>query len=317
MSRSRDIAKEIMEISSRRPSGNFYIELETRLSYLKKIYENRKNMEKELWRYFPISIVSCSEAFFRHAIKKLIDAGEPYLTNSKGLLDSRKTDFGILKALHGRSITIGDIVAHLVPINSLDQISKVMSGLLDYKFLDKIPQTHDRLAVEIEKKPKEAIISDKHTTFRFVARTFELRHIFCHEFANKYELDEPEIEQCFEHFCTFLAASKEHIQQTLFPNEPLTLQGMNEDIAKKYEDEKNKMDSLNQRILRDLTEKQITEFRKANKAWEDFIFASARVEGFQCAEGEKRPLVEGNVLVHLTKERIKNLEELIKKIGEL
>ena len=316
MDKSRNVVEEIMEIKSRRPSDSFYIELDSRLLYLEGAYKDRENIDRELWRYFPISIVSCSEAFFRLAIKQLIDAGEPYVTNSKDLLGNRRVDFGILKALHGQSITIGDIAGHLVSMNNLNQISEVMTKLLGHDFLNEVSQAYDRWAVEIGKESKKPIISDADLTFRFIARAFELRHIFCHEFANKYKLDISEIEQCFEHFCTFLTASREHIQQTLFPNEPLTQTDMNIDITEKYHKEKRKMESLIQKILGRLTEKQTTEFLKANKAWESFIFASAEVEGLQYEGGTIRPLIEGKALVHLVKERIKNLEKMLETINK-
>ena len=313
MSKSRNIVEEIMEIRSRQPNAHFS-ESSIRLMYLGSAYKSRQNIDKELWRYFPISIIACLEAFFRLAIKQLIDAGEPYLTNSQYLLGKKRIDFDVLKALHGQSITIGDIAAHLISVNNLNQISEVMSELLGHDFLKEVSQTHDRCNVEVFKHPKRAIISDSNITFRFVARTFELRHIFCHEFANKYELDTSEVEWCFEHSCKFLRASEEHIWQTLSPDEPLTQTDMNIDMAKKCDVERKKLDTLIQRVLEYLTTKQTAEFLKANKAWEEFLLASAHVEGLQYEGGTIRPLIEGGAILTLLKERIQNLESLVETV---
>lgn len=316
MSKSRNIVEEIMEIRSRQPNSHFLLEPSMRLIYLEGVYKNRKNIDKEMWRYFPISIVACLEAFFRLAIKHLIDKGDPYLTNSRHLLGKRKIDFDMLKALHGQSITIGDIAGHLISINNLNQISEVMSELLGYDFLKKASQAYDRWSVEIHEKPKKSIISNSNLTFRFVARTFELRHIFCHEFANEYELDVPEIEQCFEHSCDFLKASQEHIWQTMFPNEPLTQTAMNIDITEKCNTEREKLNVLIQKVLERLTDKQTIEFLKANKAWDEFLSASAKVEGLQYEGGTIRPLIAGTAILPLLKERIQNLESLMERVNK-
>lgn len=316
MSKSRNIVEEIMEIRARQPNAHLLVELNIKLGSLKSVYKKRQNFDKELWRYFPISIITCLEAFFRLAIKQLIDMGDPYLTNSRHLLGKKKIDFDMLKALHGRSITIGDIAGHLISINNLNQISEVMSELLGHDFLEEVSQTYNRWSVEIYKDPKIAIISDSNLTFQFVTRTFELRHIFCHEFASKYKLDKPEIEQCFEHSCNFLEASKEHIWQTMFPNEPLTQTDMNIDITEKCNAERQKLDVLIQRVLERLTEKQTTEFLKANKAWEEFLFASAEVEGLQYEGGSIRPFIEGKAILGILKERVQNLESFVETVNK-
>ena len=316
MSKSRNIVEEIMEIRARQPDVHILLEPSMRLMYLESVYKKRQSIDEELWRYFPISVVACLEAFFRLAIKQLIDAGEPYLTNSQYLLSKRKIDFDMLKALHGQSITIGDIAGHLISISNLDQISKAMSELLGHNFLKEISQTYDRYAVEVHKELKRTIISDSNLTFRLVKRTFELRHIFCHEFANKYELDTDEIEQCFEHSCGFLKASREHIWQTMFPDEPLTQTAMNIDMANKCNAERQKLDVLIQRVLKRLRGKQTVEFLKANKAWEEFLFASARVEGLQYEGGTIESFVAGKAILALLKERIQNLESLLERVNK-
>ena len=47
------------------------------------------------------------------AIKDLIDAGEPYLSNAEKPASSIKLDFSVLRAVHGKTITVGELVAQL------------------------------------------------------------------------------------------------------------------------------------------------------------------------------------------------------------
>ena len=56
------------------------------------------------------------------AIKELIDAGEPYLTNAEKPASSAKLDFAVLRAVHGKAITVGELVAHSVQLSRLDHI---------------------------------------------------------------------------------------------------------------------------------------------------------------------------------------------------
>ena len=181
MTDRKKIVEEILEIRGRRksdlPSGELFL----RLLQVEHAYKERNPENKELLRYFPIAIVACMETYFRLAIKNLIDSGEPYLTNSQAIMPKANVGFDVLKALHGQSITIGEVIRYSIPISSLAHLESHLSKLMGVEFLKEVSLIHSRWSVEVLKQPKQPILLEAANTFGYVAKTFELRHIFCHE----------------------------------------------------------------------------------------------------------------------------------------
>jgi uncharacterized protein YecT (DUF1311 family) len=311
MSDRRNIVEEILEIRGRRKSDIPQSELFLRLLHVEHAYQERDPENKELLRYFPIAVVACMETYFRLAIKKLIDSGEPYLTNSQALMPKANVGFDVLRALHGQSITIGDVISHSVSISNLTHLASDMSKLMGVDFLKEVSLIHDRWAVEVLKQPVRPILLEADNTFRYVARTFELRHIFCHETASNHQFDAEEIEKCFDNAVLFLKAAEEMVSETLYPNSPLTQSDMNIASAGEYRKEKEHLDVLLSRVESLLSDKQVPRFNEANKAWEAFSEASVEVEGLQYEGGSIRPTVENSAATRLTRERSAQVSKLV------
>lgn len=316
MSDRRNIVEEILEIRGRRKSDIPSDELFLRLLHVEHTYKERNPENKELLRYFPIAVVACMETYFRLAIKKLIDSGEPYLANSQSIMPKANVGFDVLKALHGQSITIGDVISHSIPISSLTHLASHMSKLMGIEFLKEVSLIHSRWAVEVLKQPKQPILLEADDTLRNVARTFELRHIFCHETASNHEFEVEEIEMCFDHSVLFLKATDELVSETLYPNSPLTQTDMNIASAGDYKKEREHLDSLLSQVASLLTDKQVPKFREANKAWEAFFKDSVEVEGLEYEEGSIRPTIENSAATRLTKERSEQVSKLIDLLQE-
>ena len=99
------------------------------------------------------------------------------------------------------------------------------------------------------------------------------------------------------------------------PNLYLTQSDMNIGITEQNKIERRRMNSLVQKVMEHLTEKQAAEFLKANEAWEAFALASAEVAALEYEGGSIQPLIWGRALFHLAKERNANLEELIETVS--
>ncbi len=211
--------------------------------------------------------------------------------------------FDVLKSLHSQSLKIGDVIGHSVPLGSLTLIDGNMTQLMGVNFLHQISSIHDRWAVEVHNKPKTPIIPDAECTFRYVAKTFELRHIFCHETASAFDFNPEDIESCFNHSVLFLKAADELISDTLHPNAPLTQFEINIASAKEYEKEKLKLDGLIAKATSYLNPKQAERFRTAVEAWQTFCQASVQVEGLSYEGGSIRPTIENSAAALLTRER--------------
>lgn len=227
MGRTRDIIQEIAAIRQRRRFGDAMAELPIRLFALEQSFKEHNKTESELNRYFPVALIACVEGYFRMAIKDLVDAGEPYLTNAEKPASSLKLDLSVLRAVHGKAITVGELVAHGVQLSRLEHIEAALSSLLGKSFLQELRTTTDRWAHEVKGEPATPILAQPDVVFADVARTFELRHIICHEIASAYEIELEEVARCFESCVAFLRAADECISETIRPGAPLTQPAMN------------------------------------------------------------------------------------------
>lgn len=300
-----------MEVRSRRMFDYSKAELFGRLMFLKTAFKERSNQNKELLKYYPIALVACIEAFYRLAIKELIDSEKRFLESSERLISNFKFDFEIIKALHGRKITIGELISHKIRINNLNDIDSQMSILLDVKYLNKLSKIYDRWEVEINKKPKKPIIKNSNTVYKNVTKTFELRHIFCHESAvgHKYEL--VDIGKCFESTVLFLEASDEYISEILYPSSPLTQSAMNRISSEDYKREKDKLHTINQKFLSKLNLERQKEYKAINNTWEKFLKLSTNFVGEPHGKGTIRPLIENTFATEMIKRRVEEVQNMI------
>lgn len=311
MSDRRDVIREILEARGRRSCDLPTPELYLRLQRLQNAYEHRDENNKELLKYFPIALIACLESYFRLTIKHLIDSDGPYLSNAESLVSKGQFGFEVVKALHGKALTVGDVIAHSISISSLSHIDSHMSSLMGINFLEKVALVHDRWNVEVKNQPKVPIINDRPSTYRYVSKTFELRHIFCHETATKHEFDLEDVNQCFDHCIVFLKASDEFVSETLHPNAPLTQSEMNECSAIEYQKEKEHLNELNQKLLESLEEDRKAKYGEVTRAWEKFLELSVELEGLPYGRGTIRPTIVNSAAARMIRERADQITRLI------
>ncbi len=310
----RRIIDRIVSTRSRLRFVESQAELFVRLTAIRRSYERFDSANDELLRYYPIALAACLESWFRMAICKLVDSGEPYLGNARQILRREAFDYDILVGLHGQTITIGEVISHHPSISSLGHIIATMDSLMGENFHERVSEVHDRWKVEIEKQPNVPIVADIDETFRNVDRTFELRHIFCHETATAIEVGCDEIERCIDHTATFLKASNELISQTLFPDAPLTQTDMNIASHEDYDKERESLDLLVETIAAVLSYERKKRFAAANEAWESFLEASVEIDGLEYEGGSIRPTVEALAATQLVRERRTQLEQLLGRV---
>src|SRR5437773_4403658 len=79
-------------------------------------------------------------------------------------------------ALEPAEISVGELVAHLVPVSRLDDIARHLSILLGQDFLKELTRT----VPEGFDRPLGEILPHFYESF---SNLFEMRHIFAHEMA--------------------------------------------------------------------------------------------------------------------------------------
>lgn len=278
MSRTRDIIEEIAAVRRRRRFGSAMAELPFRLFALERAFKDHDQGNKELTRYFPVALVACIEGYFRLAIKELIDAGEPYLTNAERPASSMKLDFMVVRAIHGKAVTVGELVGHSVPLSRLDHIESSISSLLGTSFLNRMRTITDRWDHEVRGAPPKPILADSDGVFTGVAKAFELRHIICHEIASAHEIQYPDVAHSFESCVSFLRAADELISETLHPGAPLTQSDMNVAAGESLADARQVMEQAVTELRARLSGDDLAAFSEAQQVWEKYSTSWAEFE---------------------------------------
>lgn len=316
MNRIRDIIQEIVEVRQRQQFGIAMAELSSRLLALEHAFKKHDKSENELIRYFPVALIACVESYFRIAIKDLIDAGEPFLSNAEKPSSSIKLDFSVLRAVHGKAITVGELVAHGVQLSRFEHIEAVLSKLIGCGFLEALRKTTDRWAHEVMGKPAVPILTRPDEVFADVARTFELRHIICHEIASAYEIKSEEVERCFESCVAFLRAANEFITETIYPNAPLTQTDMNIEAGKSLDEKHKHLADVVTKIRSRLDGGELTAFDESQDKWQSYCESWANfVAGKRADGGTIWPLIYAGTAEGVVTRRIAEITS-VKNFGE-
>lgn len=316
MSRTRDIIQEIADVRSRRRFGSSMAELPGRLFALERAFKEHDQTQSELTRYFPVALVACIEGYFRMVVKDLIDAGEPYLSNAEKPAASTKLDFSILRAVHGKAVTVGELVAHGIQLSRLEQVDGAMTSLLGTDFLRALRSITDRWDHEVKGNPASPILTDPDRVYADVKRTFELRHIICHEIASAYDIKIGEIDRCLQSCVAFLRAADEFVSETLHPNAPLTQTDMNIAAGDSLATARKLLDETMEGVRQRLNAYELAAFEESQRRWEDYSEAWVAFDvGPREASGTIWPLLNASAIEATVRRRIEEVA-LWRRLGD-
>lgn len=309
----------ISEIRARKArQGNAHrMDWRTRHSFLDLALRSTKKSDLELLKYFPIGLVTMIEVYFKLAIEQLIDHGPPYSDHADKLANGTKFDMSMINALLGKTITIGQLLAHMVPINNLENINSALSSLFSKDFLAEIPLVHDRFEVEVHKKPKSPIIVDQNLTYRSISELFSLRHILVHEQGNNIKLDHNAIKDFFAHTEILLKASDEFIGNELYPGAPLTQSDMTKESCDQFTADDEKLTLLVGQLREEYAKndpESLELFDKTCETWAEFRKMEAELFSNIARGGTLQPqlycIEAGRLTHHRLDELGKSLETI-------
>lgn len=178
--------------------------------YLNKNTKIEKDVRKELLKYIPIGLTNCIENYFRMLVKDLLNKGNPFLNNFSNFEHIDVKFKSVVSAL-AESLSISDLISHLIRLNSLENINKVMSKLLKKNFLSELK------SIEILKDDPKVISNKKFIEFAIknIKKTYELRNIFCHEIALNYKFDTNKILEYVVAVQSFILFTELYVQKVL------------------------------------------------------------------------------------------------------
>jgi Holliday junction resolvase-like predicted endonuclease len=192
MARDRDFISEIIEIRSRHPDASnrltIFVQRMNDLRLLAKEWladswaGDDEKCRFEALRYIPIAVVASMQGWLRFAVRDLVDAGEPFSSNSKEL--KIRFDHDLVMALAARTLTAGEIISHFVSCNRIEDILGTLERVSGVEF----PPLMQSVNLGSEKHPW--LISEIYGQIvPIVSDTFRLRHIFAHEMAPDEKID--------------------------------------------------------------------------------------------------------------------------------
>ena len=109
----------------------------------------------------------------------MINSGTPYRENI--IKFDIKFDFEKLLSLQRHSLSLGEFVAHLLPVNSLDDVARNMSKIIDDCFLSRFKEMRPTLQTQMSLFGPADHDEISNSVMATVTRLLELRHMHCHE----------------------------------------------------------------------------------------------------------------------------------------
>jgi uncharacterized protein YecT (DUF1311 family) len=239
---TRDRTSQIIEIKKRDPTRHGFLS-HSLVGLSRKWAEVAQRGESQS-DFYLIRGVTILEVSTRQQIAKLIDHAKPFTDRAVELSKQIEMDFATVRDVQGRAITLGDIVAHSIPVNSFSQIMGYFETLLGKPFRPLLLGAIDRWSVEIERQPSEPIIPDFDTLASHLNRLFEMRHILCHELPEKPVYLTSEVAELLADATRFTKAAETVLHFEEYGLTPLTQTDMNIDAMNRLKETEEEMNGL-------------------------------------------------------------------------
>lgn len=276
--------------------------------------EHKFVLENEFLKYVPVSIVSCFEDFFKRLISEYIDSNDFYLEKSLEIFKKNKIDIDIFKGLRSKHFSIGELIAFSLSYSSFDTIKENFRLVSGTELLDKLSNitTNDLFQKEVTdpdlEKSKSQIKEEQNELYRI----YNVRHIICHEFGAKIEIDTVETNKMLEVAILFLKGVNRVLLDDLYKDYPWSQSEMNTVAAESLFDAENQYKLLLQRFEKRFPEK-VSEFKSFSDKWEESIKNNAKFYAdFYAEGGSMRSLLYSTHLEKQYTEKNIEIENMLK-----
>lgn len=316
----RNLINEIHSVKSRSYENSRYDYMH-RISRIdgaiQDLEENSGRFKNELLRYIPISMVACFEAFFKSAVRDLVDFGSPFSDNVKKFNHAQniKLDFDVLGAVQAKSLTIGELIAHVLPYNNLQDVNSNMATLLGQDFISELKKFNKESRFESENTFRSDFVDRAGEIFQSVDRVYKIRHIFCHESPTGYKVDYDEIIQDYQNCKAFLEQSNSLINEFLYPDAPEKQTDMNIESGVRFQEREKELEEL----ILEIKSKSFEDepmlnfnhdlFDECMDRWREYRESHANYKAGIFSGGTIQPLIYAEDLSYVTNQKIESLKQ--------
>lgn len=243
----RNLIQEITDIKNR--NSDLYNEFYLKINRIEKVIEDSQKIGNdfiadELLKYSTINIVACSEALFRNFVKELIDNNQQCFENIKNLnqANNTKIDFNIVNAFQSKTISVGDLISHILSYNSFNNIVSNINSLTGKDLISEIKIFQRRYKHESFNEVIETFKNNSDELIKSVKEVYRLRNIFCHEYGNFIQINVTDFHYHLYNFKTFLECCFVYVTEYLNPNYPETQLEINESAIQNFKKTENALE---------------------------------------------------------------------------
>jgi uncharacterized protein YecT (DUF1311 family) len=301
----RSTIEQIIEWKERRGRSTIGAALLWKVDDLFRVW-NQEGQTERFADFVPIRLSTIMEVYVRETVRQLIDSDPKYMDRSEPLTKNIKLDFILLKNLQGRRVSLGDIIAHSLPISSLAHILSIYETLL-LSFKEKLPESRERWIEDRDLKSfSPPILNDVERVLSIIKRIFEVRHIVTHEMPGQRPYAIEEIPEFLTSTRDFLSATDWILIGEANGDVPRTQMAMNTGAAEDLDLVMQEMEKVVTEV-RTLGEVDSKAFEASQKAWETYADAEAALHAALVQGGSMYPMVWASRKALIARGRIEAL----------
>lgn len=326
MKRLKDVKARATDLSVFSYSGDYAVmeQLNDLIDGMGFIPESKP----DLWKLFPIGAVTCLETGFRWIIQYLIDSDEKYAANAHKLGTAQFTVQDLIPLL-GKEVTIGEVIAYLVPLNNLEDIEKHVSALLgkgqngkEKSFLAELkaakPFDTQILGEGEEEWSPPMLLPNPDKVLPAIRRLFEVRHQFVHEVVPKECISIPEVREICEFARVFLSSSTEFAREQVSPGSTAIYNAaVNAGAYQRLEMEESKLVAAFEVLSARSFGKKKQQLDACQRQWKRLVAAEERFYTNPFQGGSGAPLFRCAFKRTLVRQRIEQINYHLEHLQEL
>ena len=307
---ARKRLQHVLARKDRQKRGLNADDTETACAQLRYLLDQLGAEDSRVKDFVPIRLVTLLEVFIRNWIAVLVDVGGEYEVRAEKLVKFVKFDYLLTSALRNREVSLGEVAANEISLNSLDEVVSVFDTLLDESFLKVVSSA----AEETLEGTSTPIVADVESTKAVVGRIFAVRHIVVHEWPSKPPYTDSEMRTFVDVVEEFMAAVDHGLHAKLWWNDTYKVQDHLLIARSDVVTTQAKLDALIMEVKAVFD--QVDELRKAQDYWQKFADAETACHRaiYDPSVAEVLGLVHKNAMIE---SRIEDLQSLLDDYGKM
>jgi uncharacterized protein YecT (DUF1311 family) len=301
----RSATDQIIAWKRRRGRSRIGAELLERVDDLARAWNTHERQVEDFTDFVPMRLSTIMEVYVRETVRQAIDSDPKYADRTEPLAKNFKLDFSLLKSLHGKLVTLGDIIAHSLPVSSLDHVVSTYETLFP-GFRKKLPESRERWTEDQNTQSLPPILGEAERTLSVIKRIFEVRHIVTHEMPKERPYAVEEIAEFLTSTRDFLSATDWILIGETKGDVPRTQMAMNMAAGEDLDVVVREMEEalVEIRARGELDEKKLA---ASQAAWDAYADSEATLHASLVEGGSMFPLIWAASKAEVTRERVNRL----------